>query len=59
MFVYTQETYVYRTLNQASRHADASKVDTLGPYAKVLGEIFYDTARKRTDKDIQDLKTKL
>ena len=34
--MYSLETFLYRTLNFASRKKDASKIKTLGPYAVAL-----------------------
>jgi hypothetical protein len=49
LYVYTIECYVYRTLNQASREADKTKVHTLGPYAQALYVIVTYAAKNRDD----------
>jgi hypothetical protein len=36
LYLYTIECFLYVELNKASKHADDSKVDNLGPYAFVL-----------------------
>jgi hypothetical protein len=38
--LYSVECYLYKTLNKAIRFGDESKVDSLGPYAQVMNNIF-------------------
>ena len=39
LYVYSMETFVYSTLNTATRDHDSTKIMTLGPMAAALGEI--------------------
>lgn len=39
MKIYSLETFVYRTVNYASRDRDESKIKNLGPYAYLLSKI--------------------
>jgi hypothetical protein len=48
--LYTLETFLYGTLNRTCRFGDVSKIDTLGPYAKVLSDILK-TGRYDSDND--------
>ena len=57
LYLYSLDNFLFVELNKGSREGDMSKIDTLGPYAAVLGEIIYNTARNRTD--IDDLRHKL
>ena len=36
LYIYTTETFIYGTLNTATRDHDPSKIHTLGPYAAAL-----------------------
>lgn len=36
LYIYTIECFIYRTMNNASREADQTKIRTLGPYACAL-----------------------
>jgi hypothetical protein len=36
---YSMECFIYKSLNNASRYGDFSKVDSLGPYAQVMHTI--------------------
>ena len=33
LHIYTLESFLYKSLNHASRYADRSRIDSLGPYA--------------------------
>jgi hypothetical protein len=39
--IYTLECYLYKTLNNALHFGDLFKVDSLGPYAKVMIDIVW------------------
>lgn len=39
IFLYSLETFLYKTLNKATRDYDESKVGTLGPFAYALDMI--------------------
>ena len=39
--MYSMETFLPYNLNKAEREMDASKVSSLGPFAKALREISY------------------
>ena len=39
LYIYTMETFVYSTLNTATRDHDSTKIFTLGPIAAALGQI--------------------
>ena len=41
LYVYSMETFVYKTLNSSSRNKDASKIATLGPFAAAMSFILY------------------
>ena len=45
---------IFSELNRACRYKDTSKLPTLGPYAKALGQIIFETQRYRTDKEKYD-----
>jgi hypothetical protein len=51
-YIYQQESYVCYALNNSSRQMDASKVDTLGPYASAIFKVMAGTQKNRTDIDI-------
>jgi hypothetical protein len=36
VFIYSLETFLYKTLNKSSRDYDESKVSSLGPFAYAL-----------------------
>ena len=36
LFLYSMETFLYSSLNKADREGDASKIQTLGPFAFAL-----------------------
>jgi len=39
LFIYSMETFLPYSLNKAEREVDASKVNTLGPFAEALRRI--------------------
>jgi len=41
LYIYTMETFIYRTLNTATRDHDSNKIRTLGPMACALKEIVF------------------
>ena len=43
LYIYQMENYCYSELNRAARFKDASKLQTLGPYAFALGLIIEGT----------------
>jgi hypothetical protein len=43
------ETFVYGTMNNATKNADKTKVDSLGPYAQAMFLIVGSSMRRRTD----------
>ena len=45
---------IFSELNRACRYKDTSKLPTLGPYAKALGDIIYGTQYRRKDKEKYD-----
>ena len=36
IYIYSMQTFLYGTINDASRTQDLSKIDTLGPFAFIL-----------------------
>jgi hypothetical protein len=54
MFLYSLETFLYSTLNKASRECDESKVSTLGPFAYALDIIIQNAQKYRADSNIQN-----
>jgi len=55
LYLYTIECFLYVELNKASKHADESKVDNLGPYACVLEQILFHAPHSRTDIDVKQI----
>ena len=53
--LYTFESFLYKTLNHATRYGDESKVDTLGPYSQVLNEIIRHSGGSRKDIEKKDM----
>jgi hypothetical protein len=47
--IFSMETYVYGTLNYATKFQDLTKIQTMGPYAQVMNTIVRASMRKRTD----------
>ncbi len=41
IYIYTMETFIYGDLKKASLKRDYTRVKTLGPYARALGEIIF------------------
>jgi hypothetical protein len=56
LYIYTLETFLFGELNNASRNADETKIDTLGPYARILSQILLNSSSKRTDLDLSLMK---
>jgi len=48
--IYSLETFVYKSLNWASRLGDLNKVESLGPYAQVMDRIVCNAIRGRRDE---------
>ena len=44
MYVYNMDSFVYTLMNLANRTLDTSKADTLGPFAKIFGQIIANLA---------------
>ncbi len=49
--VYSMETFLYGTLNQAIRFADSSKIDSLGPYDQAMFFVLGGSGENREDLD--------
>jgi hypothetical protein len=47
---YSMECFIYKSLNNASRYGDVSKIDSLGPYAQVMNAIVCITIKKRDEE---------
>ena len=45
------ETFIYGDLKKACLNRDCTRVKTLGPYAKVIGEIIRFAYNRKFDKD--------
>lgn len=56
MYLYSLEPPLYRHLNRACREKDITKIDTLGPFAAVLGEIVRNQDAFREDKITEKFK---
>ena len=56
LYIYSMETFVYSTLNTATRDHDSSKIFTLGPMAAALAVIVAGAECKR-EKDPETLPT--
>ena len=54
LYIYSMETFVYSTLNTATRDHDSSKILTLGPLAAALGWIVAGAEMNR-EKDSESL----
>jgi len=54
LYIYSMETFVYSTLNTATRDHDSTKIMTLGPFAAALATIVRWTESKR-EKDSESL----
>ena len=54
LYIYSMETFVYSTLNTATRDHDESKIMTLGPFAAGLGAVLAGAEGKR-EKDLESL----
>lgn len=39
LFIYSMESFLYKRINQISRDKDISAIQTLGPFAVILGRI--------------------
>lgn len=50
LFIYSMESFLYKRINQISREKDISSIETLGPFAVVLGRIIEQAQRNRIDK---------
>ena len=48
--IYSLETFVYKSLNWASRLGDLNKVESLGPYAQVMDKIVEFAIKGRRDE---------
>jgi hypothetical protein len=55
LHIYSLESFLYKSLNMASRFADRSKIDSLGPYAQVMNHIVINAIGGR--KDVLSRKT--
>lgn len=59
LYIFSMDTFINSSMNEASRQCDETKVMTLGPYSLVLGLILNNIA-SRFRKDIPaDLKNKI
>ena len=54
LYIFSMETFLYSTLNTATRENDNTKIFTLGPMARVLGTIL-DASEKEGPKDSKSL----
>lgn len=54
--VYSFKSFLFSTVNAASRNGDVSKIDTLGPYAQALNRIIQYAGYNRDDIDKEDLR---
>lgn len=48
-YIYQQESFVYKELNNSSRKMDESKIHTLGPFASALFKIITGTQKNRKE----------
>ena len=51
IYIHSMETFIYGDLKKACLNRDCSRVETLGPYAYVLGEIIYWAYKKKLVND--------
>jgi len=50
LLTYSMECFIYKHMNNASRYGDVSKIDSLGPYALVLGTIVREAISNREEE---------
>jgi len=48
--MYSMETFLYKSLNDASRYGKRAKIDTLGPYAQCMNTIVQKAIGKRKNE---------
>ena len=51
VYIHSMETFIYANLKKACLCKDISKVETFGPYAKVMVEIIYYAFYRTPDED--------
>ena len=56
LYMYSMEPPFYKYMNKACREKDWSKIDKLGPFAAVLGEIVRNQDPFREDRQPSDFK---
>lgn len=49
LLVYSMESFLYKRINQISRDKDITAIESLGPFAVVLGRIIQYAQRNRED----------
>jgi hypothetical protein len=54
--MYSLESFLYGTLNYATRFKDQSKIDTLGPYVVAMGYVLAGVCRERKDLNEETFK---
>jgi len=50
LFIYSMETFLYSAINKAQTSEDVNKIDSLGPFVKILDLILYKANTYREDR---------
>ena len=53
IYIHSMETFIYGDLKKASLNKDINKIKTLGPYARVMGEILEESLKDKLMEDVK------